>query len=226
MPSTLRALLAPARATAIATTIATALIAMFAAPQAAVAGPVNLVNNGSFEANAVANGSWGIYGNLTGWTGGAAGIELRNNVAGTALDGKQYVELDTTANSSITQNMATTLGQWYELTFAYSNRAGVAVGSNGLGWHFGAASGLAPQQAYLAGNHSWQQFTTRVQATGSSMALSFNATGTSDSLGSSLDNISVNAVPEPQGLALAALALTAAAFVTRRRPSGQRTAGR
>ena len=125
MPSTLRALLAPARAT----TIATALIAMFAAPQAAVAGPVNLVNNGSFEANAIANGSWGIYGNLIGWTGGVAGIELRNNIA-------------------------------------------------------------------------------------------------SDSLGSSLDNISVNAVPEPRGLALAALALTAAAFVTRRRPSGQRTAGR
>ena len=39
------------------------------------------------------------------------GIELRNNVAGTAYDGVNYIELDTTANSIATQVIGTTNGQ-------------------------------------------------------------------------------------------------------------------
>ncbi len=37
---------------------------------------------------------WSIYPTLIGWTGGPD-IELRNNVAGAAYDGVNYVELDT-----------------------------------------------------------------------------------------------------------------------------------
>ena len=47
----------------------------------------NLVVNGSFEADAQAGGTWNIYDNLTGWTGGRLGVELRNNVAGAASEG-------------------------------------------------------------------------------------------------------------------------------------------
>ena len=58
---------------------AAALLALAALPQSANAN--NLVVNGSFEADSQAASTWSIYPNLTGWTGGAAGIELRHNVA-------------------------------------------------------------------------------------------------------------------------------------------------
>ena len=92
-----------------------------------MASAANLVVNGSFEANLQGNGSWHIYSNLTGWTGGANGIELRDNVAGAAFDGANYVELDTYANSSIAQTIGTTLGTQYNLSFAYSPREGVSA---------------------------------------------------------------------------------------------------
>ena len=81
-----------------------ALLALALLPTLANA---NLVVNGSFEADAQAAGTWNIYDNLTGWTGGRLGVELRNNVAGAASEGVNYVELDTTGNSSIYQFITT-----------------------------------------------------------------------------------------------------------------------
>ena len=92
----------------------------------------NLIINGSFEADAQAAGTWGIDPNLTGWQGGPNGIELRNDVAGAAFDGTNFIELDTTANSSATQKIGTVLGTVYNLSFAYSPRTGVASTSNGI----------------------------------------------------------------------------------------------
>lgn len=195
--------------------IATA--ALLAAPLMTLANPINLVNNGSFEANVIGNGSWANFSSLSGWSAGPLGVELRNGVAGTALDGKNFVELDTTGNSSISQNINTVAGQWYSLSFYYSNRIDVAPSSNGLSWAFGSASGLAPAQGLISGDHQWQQFTTLVRGTGAPMTLSFAATGTSDSLGTSLDKVSVSAVPEPQTYALMLAGLGAMAFVAKRR---------
>lgn len=67
----------------------------------AQAAPVELLNNGSFEANLQSNGSWANYSKLIGWTGGVGGIELCNNVAGVASHGVNFVELDTYTNSSL-----------------------------------------------------------------------------------------------------------------------------
>lgn len=194
------------------------IAALLASPLLALASPVNLVNNGSFEAEIKANGQWSNYSSLTGWSAGARGVELRNNIAGSALDGSNFVELDTTGNSWISQTIATVAGQWYSLEFAYSNRAGVAAASNGLAWSFGDASGIADPQALINGNHQWQTGSALVQASGSSMVLRFEALGTSDSLGSSLDRVSVtSAVPEPESYALMLAGLGAMALVARRR---------
>ena len=70
---------------------------LIAAGMLAVSGiaSANLIINGSFEANSQANGTWNVYNSLIGWqTAYGPGIELRNNVAGTASDGVNFVELD------------------------------------------------------------------------------------------------------------------------------------
>ena len=198
--------------------LAATLLLLLGAPLAAMAGPVtNLVSNGSFETDPMTSGSWSIYSKLSGWTGGSAGIELRDNVSGTASDGINFVELDTTSNSSMSQTINTLLGQWYLLTFDFSNRPGTAASTNGLAWSFGNSSGFTPEQAVISGDNQWQHFSTMVQGTGSSMTLSFSATGTSDGYGSALDKVSVSAVPEPGSLALAGSGLLGVGFAMRRR---------
>jgi hypothetical protein len=173
--------------------------------------------NGSFEADPQAPGSWNIYNNLTGWQGGGAGIELRHAVAGTAQDGLKYVELDTRTNSSMWQSVLTEAGQTYELALWYSPRAGVNSNSNAIDvlWD-GAMLGTLNGSGVGAANHVWRQYTFNVMGTGSN-TLRFVAAGASDSLGGSLDNVRLNAVPEPGSLALVLGALLAGATVLRRR---------
>ncbi|MFY7865150.1 DUF642 domain-containing protein [Roseateles sp.] len=188
------------------------------APMLALAGPSlgqNLVHNGSFEANSLIGGQWTTYKSLSGWTIGNNQIELRNNVAGSAFDGKNFAELDVYGNSSISQAIATIAGQWYELSFSYANRADSNKGakSNGLGWSFAGLSGEVGKNTAT----NWTTFSTRFQGTGKLETLSFSALGTSDGYGTSLDKVSVNAVPEPTSLALMAGGLLAMGLVSRRK---------
>lgn len=154
----------------------------------------NLVQNGSFESNAIASGSWGTYSNLVGWTG-QPDIELRNNVAGTAQHGSQYVELDTDRNSSMFQDiMGTGL---VNLSFFYSARPGVAAGSNGLSVQFGSFFTGVLLDVAGGAVHDWMQYTLnnfQLDASGTTR-LTFSAIGSSDTVGGSLDNISVFAAP-------------------------------
>jgi hypothetical protein len=203
------------------------LVAMAAAVMPLVsAAQTNLVTNGSFENYTQANQTWSTYASGNGWTTGAAGLEIRNNVAGTAADGKNFAELDTAQNSSIYQDISTVIGQEYVLTFSYANRTGVAVSSNGLGWSFGDLVGSTPDLAYNStGDNAWSTFSVTWTATSELTRLSFSAKGTSDSYGSSLDNIRVvssggqppSAVPEPATSGLMLIGLGALAGVRRRR---------
>lgn len=154
----------------------------------------NLVTNGSFEADVQANGTWGIYSNLTGWTG-ASEVELRNNVAGAASDGVNYVELDTVSNNSIFQMISTTAGSVYELSFDYSPRMGVSSQSNPIQafWNGSLLSQITGSGIGKSGNN-WYTLSYSVIGTGSDK-LSFLAAGVSDSFGGGLDNVSL--VPEP-----------------------------
>ncbi len=201
--------------------IATALLSI---PLLALAGPVNLLGNGNFEGDAVGTSSWTVSYSPKSWTTANNGMELRNNVAGTAFDGSNFVELDGYANSGISQTIDTVAGQWYALSFEYSNRAGTDPSTNGLAWSFGSASGDAPALAMNTGSDNlWQLYSTTVQATATQTTLTIWATGTSDSYGSSLDAVSLSAVPEPQSLALVAAALFALALAARRRMPARRS---
>ncbi len=187
---------------------------LLAAPLHALAAPVNLINNGSFEANAVGNGSYTIVSSVAGWTVGPNGLEIRNNVAGSAFSGGNYVELDTTGNSWISQTLNTVMGATYTLSFSYANRPDFrSVASNGIDWSIGSLNGLVGNNATT----TWQTYTTTFTGTGSPMTLRFAAAGLSDSYGTSLDNISVSAVPEPQSLALLLAGLGVMGVVVRRR---------
>ncbi len=196
-------------------------LGLSAASLLAQAGPVNLINNGSFEANAQGNGSWAIYPNLVGWTGGAYGIELRDNVAGRAFDGLNFVELDTTRNSSISQTFTTLVGATYHLSFMWANRPDHrGAASNGINWQLGALDGVVGANNTTA----WTKFEQDFVAIGTSTTLRFSAVGASDGMGTSLDAVAVtqvaapkSSVPEPGSLALLAGAAAALGLARRRK---------
>jgi hypothetical protein len=192
----------------------TAALAALLATGAAHAS-TELLTNGSFETDLQGNGKLGNYTNLTGWTGGAYGIELRNNVVGVAPDGVNFVELDTYANSSMSQSVATVLGQNYTLSFQFQDRPGVATSSQGLEvyWNGGLVGSVNNS---LGGG--WQSVSYTLAGTGTTAALSFKAIGTEDSLGTSLDNVSLTtAVPEPETYAMLLAGLGLVGFAARRR---------
>lgn len=184
----------------------------------------SLIVNGSFEADALLPlGTWNVFSALTGWTGdpgAGGGIELRRQNAGTAQEGEYFVELDTYRNSWMAQQVATTAGQHYTLSYYYSPRAGVGSASNPVEvtWN-GVQLALNSGNGVGQGNHQWQQFTFDVVGTGRLDTLRFAAAGTSDGYGGSLDNIALVAatVPEPGMLALSLAALGALGMAGRRR---------
>ncbi|MBK9021412.1 MAG: FxDxF family PEP-CTERM protein [Sulfuritalea sp.] len=175
------------------------------------------VVNGSFEANSQANGTWNIYSNLVGWQGGAFGIELRNNVAGAAYDGNNYIELDTTKNSLASQVLTTTPGS-YILSFAYSARERINAASNGIeAWWNGSLVATLTGNGSNSGN-SWGLYSYVVQGASPVSTLEFRAVGTSDSYGGSLDAVTVTAaVPEPETYAMMLAGLGLMAMVAKRR---------
>lgn len=215
----------PTRSLAIAAVAAIA----FSAPLAAHA---NLIVNGSFEAQTQAGASWTVLAGLTGWqVDASSGVELRNNVAGAAHDGANFIELDTNAgrfgnntfdnstNSGIWQTVGTQAGASYELTWFYSPRGGVAADSNDIKifWNGDLLTTSSGNGIGQTGN-AWTSFSLTVTGTGSDM-LRFVAGGKADNLGGSLDNISLVAtpVPEPGSLALMLAGLAAVGFVAKRR---------
>ena len=175
----------------------------------------NLVTDGSFEAAGLSAGSYDTFTgtDLPGWLA-LSSVEVRNDLVGTAQDGVDFVELDSTQNSSIATSFSTVKGQAYALTFYYSGRAASAAynGAFAGGIVPGSSDGLSVTVAGVTVNltsptnttadNIWTPYTATFIGTGKSMSLLFAATGTDDSYGSSLDNVSVIAVPEPATMAM------------------------
>ncbi|URI06348.1 DUF642 domain-containing protein [Aquincola tertiaricarbonis] len=201
-----------------------ALAVAFAATGAQAA--TNLVTNGSFESTLQASGTWNIYRHIDGWTTGLKGVEVRDNVAGRAFDGSNFVELDTTANSLIAQTIATNYGEHYTLSFAYSARpgtAGMRSNTNDILVKWGATPVTLLSATNSTSNNQWTTYSFDVVGSkGHSTTLSFWATGKSDSYGGSLDNVSLISnvtapVPEPETYALMLAGLAAVTTIARRR---------
>jgi hypothetical protein len=179
----------------------------------------NLVADGSFESASLQAGTSALYaGNsLVGWTALPGDtIEVRDALVGTAKDGNNFVELDSTHNSSMLTTIDTTAGRTYSLSFWYSGRPSsttadsalpsgiVPASSDGLSVNYGDGTVAVRSPTNTTDDNLWRLFTATFTATGPSTTLMFAATGKDDSYGSSLDNVNVSAiaVPEPATTAM------------------------
>jgi hypothetical protein len=201
-----------------------ALVAL--AALSATASAANLLVDGSFESIAQAAGTWNTYTSVPGWTvtkaNGSAtstGLEVRNNVAGTAEDGSNFIELDGYENDAIKQSFATVVGHEYEVSFWFADRAGVAASSLGFLANVtsGASSSGTGFGAIGDNGSAWHLITLDFVAGSTTSIFSIKGTGTSDSLGTSFDNFSVIAVPEPGTMGLFAAGLAIVGLSARRR---------
>ena len=176
----------------------------------------NIIVNGSFEQNIQASNTWDVYTgtNVAGWyVLSGAGIEIRNNVEGTASDGFNYVELDSHNNSAMAQTITTTPGTLYELLFDYSPRVNQAAETNGISvlWN---GSLLADIIGTGGISNLWVTQHFFVTGTGNDV-LQFAATGNNDSYGGNIDYVQLNEVPLPAAAWLFGSALMLFGFARR-----------
>jgi len=200
--------------------VASGAIAMGATPASAF----NIVTNGGFEATQPGDlnrGSWGIYDAIQGWKATPGGkIEVQRNAAGKAYEGSNLVELDSHDYDvkapvlGLFQDLVTTPGQLYTLSFAYSARPNTAANDNGFSVLFGDKFKQTIQDGAGGRQTNWNIFTVDVLATSALTRLQFNYEGPRNTLGAYIDDVKVNtaATPEPTtmaGIALAGLGLAA-----------------
>jgi hypothetical protein len=189
--------------------------------------PTNLIQNGSFEDNEQTAGTWQILynNNLFGWTAGKYGIELRDGVFGKAQDGKNFVELDTTKNSSMKQTVTISEAGSYQLSFWYNSRSdngNRASSTDKLSWSFAGKDGEVMENYKTDVSSEWNLFTrTFTFAAPTKVVLRFAAEGASDSYGGSIDNVSLSRVttpvPEPESYAMMIAGLGLMGAIARRR---------
>ncbi len=192
--------------------------ALFVVAGVASAAPFELIKNGNFEKNGVSDKTWTITNTLSGWTVGPDGVEVRNNVAGAAKYGKNYLELDANRNSWISQSIDTVAGTQYNLTFYYAPRENTRADTNGIDVYWNNTLMLHEAMDNLTSVTNWYKVDLSMFAVGSLSTLQFKASGLSDSIGGSLDNVSLTAhVPEPGTLAAMLLGLGMLGFTLRRR---------
>jgi hypothetical protein len=172
-------------------TIKTGLIAAAAALLTNPAYGANLIGNGSFETPVITPGTYQLFSTgetFAGWSvvGAAGNVAIvsatfeQNGFTFPAASGSQFLDLTGISNSAtgVQQNVATTAGTAYTLTFYVGN----VVDPGGI---FGVSSTVYVlvdgQQTFTATNSRgagqtkqvWQKFTTTISATAASTTIAF-----------------------------------------------------
>ena len=175
-------------------------------PPVAIAAP-NLIVNGSFEEPNVATGSFAILPSVPGWSHQArpgttsAGIEIQD-VPGLVAPGggAQFAELDSDGPSRIFQDVATSPGSTYRLTFQWTPRPGTLAAENHFTVSAGPASATFGPLAGLAGA-SWRGAAIDFVATATSSQIAFldlsPEQGANQGLGAFIDLVSVELINSP-----------------------------
>ncbi len=200
-------------------------LAALAAISATASATSNLLVDGSFESIVQAPGTWNTYTSVPGWVVTKAngqptstGLEIRDNIAGTAQDGHNFIELDGYENDMIKQSFATTVGKEYEISFWFADRAGVAPGSEGFVATVKSGSDVSTGFGAIGDNGAaWHLVTMDFVAQNATSVFSIKATGKSDGYGTSFDNFQAAVVPEPASLGLFAAGVAVLGLTARRR---------
>ena len=148
----------------------------------------NLIVNGGFEDNTVANGNWAYFSSadVNGWEGD--NIEIWHQMGGVvAPEGQQHAELNAHPFDgsvfSIFQNFTTVIGQTYDVSFFYSAR----VDANEK-FSFSAGSLSALLDNHVVG--SWSQYTGSFVANSVLSTITFTTTD-AGTYGNFLDDVVV-----------------------------------
>ena len=175
----------------------------------------NLLLNGSFEDDSIPGPfAYKANGSLTGWgsTNAGNGTVLFTGAYKPVADGLQAVQLEY-PNDTLFQTFATTSGQTYEVKFSLS-----AYDTTPAALQVDVAGS---SQSYSGSSAGYTTYSFQFVANSASSTLTFTNTHLPPPAYAypHLDNVSVNAVPEPEGYALAMLALGGLGLVARRRKS-------
>jgi hypothetical protein len=179
----------------------------------------NLIENGSFETPVLSPVLWDTFASIDNWSHTGPGVEYQReglvlgSVEAEAADGYQWVELDASAPYSISQGFGTVAESTYMVTFAFSPRPGTPEADNEL--QFGAGSSLFGFEYFLdtisasgVGLEAmgWQYYTFYFTALSDLSYVTFEDIGDLNEggpyVGSLLDDVSVNPVPEPATMLL------------------------
>lgn len=174
----------------------------------------NLIENGGFENPDVSSSGWSIYNNGTSglgwdveWNGSFAGapevakLEIHDNYWTPVAEGTQYAELDTDwgyneneqASVVISQDVPTISGQNYVLAYDFSPRPGTASADNMLEvWVNGSSVENHSADGSANSGTAWTHYEYEFTATGPITTIAFKDMGTPNSLGTLLDNVSLN----------------------------------
>jgi choice-of-anchor C domain-containing protein len=199
---------------------------------AALAAPAaqaqNLVLNGSFELPSLGGSALASYGPgstaLTNWTIGGNGID---HIGGlwAAQNGSQSLDMNAIDAGSISQIIATTPGQLYDISFFIAANTGGGPVTKNLRADFGLDSFSTSFNSAGLSNTSmgWSVRSFTAVATSNFTTISFTSLNPGSSAGAALDNVSVvartvgGAAPEPGSLALLLPVMGAVGVVLRRR---------
>ncbi|WP_421982980.1 cadherin domain-containing protein [Roseibium sp.] len=155
--------------------------------------PGNLIQNGSFEAFDVSNGSWThTKSDPSGSWSSEGSIEVWNNLGSVdATDGDKHLELDSDGGvNSISQSVETTLGQVYDLSFDAMARSSSETSTVEVYWNDELISRFDPETG------DWASMDLQVVGTGGEDVLEFRETAEdNNSYGALLDNISLTQIP-------------------------------
>ncbi|WP_226895816.1 MULTISPECIES: PEP-CTERM sorting domain-containing protein [Sphingosinicellaceae] len=166
------------------------LIAGVLALGTATVADATVILTSNFDSLALSTGSYTTVSSIEGWTSTTNGIEIQNHAAGAPFSSPNLVELDTFANSSMFHTLSEGT---YLVSYYYSPRPAIGAASNGITLSIGSTA-LDTVTGTGGSDTMWTLRSVKFATTGG--ALTFAATGTSDSLGGYLDNITIAAVPD------------------------------
>ena len=174
----------------------------------------NLLTNGDFEVDAIGPGTFTLSGFITGWTAASGSIEIDSNSVlplPLASSGVQNAELNSDTPSEIYSNtFATIIGRWYQVSYDHSARDGSPNGNANAIQSIDVSTRLAGVDTVVwsstrtTSNIGYQTETFKFVGDGNNLSLDFRSltSNPGETYGNLIDNVSVNAVPEPSSFAL------------------------